>query len=244
MKTKIATFLIICMFSSNIWAQETEKKDSIKNFSLSMDLVTNYIWRGLALSDVPNLQPNIAYTTNNGVFSVGAFGSYALGSSYHSEVDLFTGLTLGKFSVQVWDYFTLNQVENNRYFNYKKDSTSHAFEGVLGFSGPESFPIQLTAGTFFYGNDKLDSINNDYSTYFEVAYPFKWKANNLSVFIGMTPTKGLYAKNFAVTNIGITNEREIKINDKFSIPIKGSIIVNPYLENIFFTLTISLEAND
>lgn len=244
MKTRLFALLFILITSIPSFSQESENKDSIQNFSLSADFVTNYIWRGLSYSDVPNIQPSISYTTNNGIFTLGAFGSYSL-ANYYSEVDLYASLSLGMFTFEVWDYFGMTDtLANNRFFDFKDESTGHALEAIVMFNGPESFPIQFTAGTFFYGNDKDFDGENYYSTYFELAYPFKWKRNNLTVFAGCTPKEGIYGSEFAFNNIGITNEREIRITDNFSIPIKGSIIINPHLENIYFNLAITLEAND
>lgn len=234
------------MFNNYSSAQESKDSSNTQNFTLSVDLVTNYIWRGLVYSDAPNLQPYLAFTNNKGNFSIGAWGSYSL-SDFYSEVDLFASYSVGNFTVAVWDYFVMGQaatIGNNRYFDYKNETTGHALEGMLTFNGPESFPIQLIASTFFYGADKDVAGDNYYSTYFEASYPFKWKANNLKFFIGMSPSEGLYVDDFAVNNIGITNTREIRVNDRFSIPISGSIIINPNRENIYFVLAINLSAND
>jgi hypothetical protein len=97
---------------------------------------------------------------------------------------------------------------------------------------------------FVYGADKNPEGDNYYSSYLELAYPFKWKSNNLTLFAGITPKEGLYASEFAMHNIGITHSREIKVNEIFSIPIKGSVVINPYLENIHFVLVVTLAAND
>jgi hypothetical protein len=243
MKSKFGILIIACLLSVNINAQEIEDQGTDQNFTLSVDLVSNYVWRGLVFSDAPNVQPYLDFTTKNGIFTLGAFGSYSL-SNYYSEVDLFASLNLGMFSFAIWDYFVMSDQPNNRFFDFKNESTGHALEGMVTFNGPESFPVMITAGMFFYGADKNPDGDNYYSSYIELAYPFKWKSNNLSVFAGITPKEGLYASEFAMHNIGITNEREIKINDKFSIPIKGSVIINPHLENIHFVLTITLAAND
>jgi hypothetical protein len=114
----------------------------------------------------------------------------------------------------------------------------------VSYSGPEKFPIELTWATFFYGNDVDLNGDNYYSSYFEASYPFKWKKNEIKVFAGITPWEGLYADKFAMNNLGITNSRNIKINENLSLPISGSIIFNPNKENIFFVLTIGLSAND
>ena len=248
MKTKLIILILLqCLFLISINAQENEpvvqSEESEQNFSLSADFVSNYTWRGLALSEAPNIQPTLTYTFPKIGLTLGSFGSYSFGDFY-SEVDLFASKTIGMFSIELWDYFLMDQVGNNRFFDFKNESTTHALEGILMFNGPENFPLKVTLGTFFYGADKDFNGDNNYSTYFEFAYPFKWKKNNLSVFMGGTPFEGLYANDFAINNIGITNEREIKINDHFSLPVSGSLIINPHLENIYLVLSISLEAND
>jgi hypothetical protein len=248
MKTKpIYLLFLFCIINLSAFAQEpevtSENESTGQNFALSADLVSSYVWRGQALSNYPNIQPAFSYTTNNGMFTLGSFSSYSF-SDFYGEVDLYASLNLGMFTFEAWDYFQMNDTIPNRFFDYSGDTTMHALEGSVIFNGPESFPIKATLATFLYGNDKDENGDNYYSTYFELAYPFKWKKNNLSVFIGATPNAGLYASDFAINNIGITNEREIKINDHFSIPISGSLIVNPDLQNIYLVLTISLAAND
>jgi len=248
---KSGSFIImflICLLSLNVFSQEENTTEigtegSGQNFTLSADLVSSYIWRGLNYSSSPNIQPYLAYTFDKANITVGSFGSYSLGSFY-SEVDLFASATFGMFTLEVWDYFNMYEVDNNHFFDFKNASTGHAMEGIIMVNGPESFPLKGTIGTFFYGNDKNNNGDNAYSTYFELAYPFKWKQNNLSVFIGGTPREGFYASDFAINNIGITNEREIKINDKFSLPVSGSLILNPFQEGIFLVFTVSLEANN
>jgi hypothetical protein len=242
MKTKFILFAIVSLLFAKLNAQENIQKPS-QNFTLSADLVSNYVWRGLVFSDAPNVQPYLAFSTNNGIFTMGTFGSYSL-AEYYSEVDVFASLNIGMFSFSVWDYFVMTGQTNNRFFNFNNETTGHAVEAAITFNGPESFPLLITSGMFVYGADKNPEGDNNYSSYIELAYPFKWKSNNLTLFAGITPKEGLYASEFAMHNIGITNSREIKVNEIFSIPIKGSVVINPYLENIHFVLAVTLAAND
>jgi hypothetical protein len=41
-------------------------------------------------------------------------------------------------------------------------------------------------------------------------------------------------------NAGITGYRTIDITNKFSIPVKASLIANPQAENLFFVLGITI----
>jgi hypothetical protein len=45
---------------------------------------------------------------------------------------------------------------------------------------------------------------------------------------------------FGISNIGIGTSKEIKITDSFSLPISGSIILNPSSEQLFVVVGISL----
>ncbi len=246
-KNLILLFVFItAIYWNSIVAQDDNKDKAAvetQNFSLGADFVSQYIWRGLQYSTSPNLQPYLSYTNDKGNFTIGSWASTSL-ADYYAEVDWYTSLNLGPLTVSLWDYFTMSQQENNNYFDYRKDSTAHAFEGTLSYSGPESFPIQLTWATFFYGYDYNSKGEQAYSSYFEAAYLFKWRANQIKVFAGITPWEGLYGTKFAMNNVGISNSRVININDKFSIPVTGSIIANPHQENIFFVLSIGLSAND
>ncbi len=73
-----------------------------------------------------------------------------------------------------------------------------------------------------------------------IAYNFSFGKNEGSAFIGATPSEGMYSDDFNVVNLGVTVSKELAITDKFSLPINGSFIVNPYTENVFFTFGISL----
>jgi hypothetical protein len=238
--------LLLALVQISISAQDEttqNKTENVQNFTLGADFVSQYVWRGLPYSTSPNIQPSLSYTNNKGNFTIGAWSSYSL-SDYYGEVDWFASLDLGPITISAWDYFTMTQQDKNYYFDYVKGTTNHALEGSITYTGPESFPIGLSWSTFFYGNDQNVDSNYYYSSYFEASYLFKWKANNIKVFAGITPWEGLYADEFAMNNLGITNTRNININDKLSIPISGSIIINPYKENIFFVLSIGLYAND
>jgi len=241
----LSVILIAGMQFSSIAQDEPTKNDAdnVQNFSLGADFVTQYVWRGLAYSQSPNIQPSLSYTNNKGNFTIGSWSSYSL-ADYYGEVDLFTSFDIGAFTISAWDYFTMTNQDKNYYFDYVKKTTNHAIEGSLAYNGPEKFPISLSWSTFLHGNDKDGNGEYYYSSYFEAGYLFKWKANNIKVFAGITPWEGLYADEFAMTNLGVTNTCYIKINENFNLPIYGSVIVNPYNESIYFVFSIGLYAND
>ncbi len=137
--------------------------------------------------------------------------------------------------------------------------TCHSLEATLQYKGPEKFPFSVMVGTFFYGNDKsaedtvftqsglVQSIRfkNRFSTYLELGYSFAIKDFNFDVFAGATPFSSVYSTpaydgGFAVVNTGITGYKIVKITDKFSLPLKASVIFNPQASQFHFVFGLTL----
>ena len=77
---------------------------------------------------------------------------------------------------------------------------------------------------------------NAEDTYLEAGYA----AGPVSLFVGAG--NGQYTKdaNFNLCNVGIKSGTAIKINDKFSIPITGALILNPSTEQFNIVVGITL----
>ena len=224
--------MVLFYFSKIINAQ-----DSINNkpspFDFSTDIVSAFIWRGVQISNVPNIQPQLTFTKGN--FELGCWGSQSINGDY-SELDINASYSKGLFSFTLSDYFVFTDYPDETYFNYSKNSTVHAYEGNITFSGTEKFPLSISASTFFYGNDVDTSGNNYYSTYVEATYPLKY----FDIILGATPAKGLYANGFGIVNTSLKVYHDIKISDHFSIPASFSIMANPYAERVFLSIGFTL----
>lgn len=111
-------------------------------------------------------------------------------------------------------------------------------EGTLAFEGTNAFPVSASVNYNFYGADP------DNSWYFELGYSGLHRQVNYDLFIGATPGKGIYmpdgSDGFNVVNVGATLTKQISITDHFSLPVSGSLVVNPQAENIFFVFGVSL----
>ncbi|MFA6924482.1 MAG: hypothetical protein WC223_09540, partial [Bacteroidales bacterium] len=88
---------------------------------------------------------------------------------------------------------------------------------------------------------KDTTLENYYSTYFELGYSFLCSKNDFDVFLGITPFPCAFGNAFGVVNIGISSRHDIKITDEFSLPVKASLVYNPQFENLFFVLGITLK---
>jgi len=246
----IFMFIMVFLFSqASLFAQEETAKEN--PFSVNVDLMSRYVWRGQDFGSAPSIQPGISYS-KWGV-TLGSWGAYTFNNvnSNIQELDLYVSYSfLDMFSVTVTDYFFPAEGVDYNYFDYKDQSTGHVFEGTIAFNGTENLPLSAFVATNFYGGDarRLDEDGNSgdiqYSTYAEVAYSF----NYLSLFMGFNLTtadtdmgeSGYYGDSFGVVNLGISASRDIKITDKFSLPLSASLITNPQKEKVFFVVGISL----
>lgn len=245
-------------FSQTEGTHQSEKQPSNPaQFGLGADLVSRYIWRGKDYGNSPAIQPNVSFSYAG--LKIGVWGSYAIVShepaGTYAEIDPYISYTWKWFTLGVTDYFFPNgntPNENNNYFNYKSETTGHTFEGCLTFTGPEKFPLTVYIGTHFYGADKGKHINggfepdttnstNNYSTYFEISYPFTVKGIGVKPFVGAIPFgSGWYGPYGGVVNAGFTLSKSIKITDKYELPVFTSLIANPQAQNLFLVFGISL----
>jgi hypothetical protein len=229
---KMFVLLMTVLISVSIYAQEEEKSSP---FSLGADVVSSYVWRGSKIGTGPNIQPWLKFST--GGFTLGAWGS----SSFHfdtdvAEMDLYTsyafgfGLTLG-----VTDYY----YQSTPYFQFQGDTSSHAFEINAAYT-IKSFSIAANYVINDASNGGPANKPGGGDMYFEAAYAFK----NFGVFVGAgngwhTTYKDNGDDIFAVCNIGIKAAKELKITDKFSLPITGALSVNPNREQLNLVVGIS-----
>jgi len=212
------------------------------SFSFTADLVSSYVWRGIAQEGSkggsPNFQPSLTYTI--GKLSLGAWGSGSF-SGKVKEVDLSATYAFNDvFSVGITDY---NWNFTKSYFNYNNDSTDHIFEASLNYAGVKSFPLSISLNTMFLGDDKKIStsgtVENEYSTYVELGYPL---ADNTKLFLGASvfDSPGLYtvgkSQGFSVINVGLKTSKNIKFSESFSLPVYGVLGFNPQAETAYFVV--------
>ncbi len=240
--------MIIGLVNISVNAQS---EGSTSSFKVTADLVSSYVWRGsIATGNLtPNFQPTLAYTSKK--FEIGIWGSTDFVGDY-KEFDPYITLTPGHLKFGLTDYnFNFSQAN---YFNYKNSETGHRFEGTVGFTGTDAFPVSITWNTMFYGFDKKidDSTKQAFSTYIELGY----SKGVASLFFGFTPWSGYYnnygvtnfdsgasKKTFSIVNIGCTLTKALKITDTFSLPLKATLVINPsasYSRNDFVHLVFGI----
>ncbi len=273
MRKNLSLLFVLLLFlwpGHKLQAQEGHQvlaETSPSHLFLGADLVSRYVWRGMMLGgNSPAIQPYFTYDYKG--FEAGVWSSFTLsGNNYSQEVDLHLSQTFAKgmFTVTLTDYFFPSDTGSYNYFDYRNQNTGHILEGTLAFNGTDKFPLTFLVATNFFGADAA-RIERDpaspqfnrktgiqYSTYFELGYPFTVKGADINAFIGFnatTPRKadeatgyigesGFYGTGFGVVNLGFTASKAVSLTKKYALPLSVSMMTNPQSGKIFFVFGIS-----
>ena len=207
--------------------------------TISGDIVSSYIWRGQDLGNV-SLQPTLGIGYKG--FSLSAWGSLGLSDPADTkEFDLTLGYTIGGLNIGITDYwFNAGLDPENRYFKYDAHGTNHVFEANIGYD------FGLASVQWFTNIAGNDGVNKDgkraYSSYVEVAVPFKVATVDWTATAGAVPyaTDFYGTTGFAVTNVSLRADKEIKVTDSFSIPVFGQVTGNPCSQKAYLVFGITL----
>lgn len=211
--------LFIVLFSTQF------KPAQAQEITAGADLYSTYVWRGVAYSG-PSLQPYVELSS--GGFAIGAWGSQ--GYDGFQEMDLYTGYSFDfGLSVGVTDYYypdptPFTPPESAPFF----DEASHAFELNGGYTSGD---LSLSANYIFAGDG---SAGDD--VYFEVGYA----AGGANLFIGGGDGWHSTDGDFNIVNIGVGTTKEIEVTESLTIPLSGSVILNPDTEQLYIVVGLSL----
>ncbi len=219
--------------ATNIYAQ-----DKVET-TVAADIVNQYIWRGQDLGNV-SLQPTLGVAYKG--FSLSAWGSVGLTDAKDTkEFDLTLGYATGGFNIGITDYwFNTGLDPMNRYFKYDAHATNHVFEANVGYD------FGLASIQWFSNFGGNDGTNKDgkraYSSYVELAAPFKLVTADWTASVGVVPfATSFYGTNgFAVTNISLRASKDIAITDKFSIPVFAGICANPCAQKAYLIVGFTI----
>jgi len=205
-------------------------------FSLGVDLVSAYVWRGTKFSG-PSIQPSLEYGI--GGFAIGAWGSFStMSSNVDDSGKLITFNELDTYASYTFDFglgfgLTDYYYQGTRAFDFADTTGSHALEANLnytvgGFSASANYVLNDThaGGPGSKGGDM----------YYQLGYSFKF----FEIFVGAGDGWHTSDGDFNVCNVGLGVTKEIKITEKYSLPIFGQLIVNPEKAEYDLVFGISL----
>lgn len=212
--------------------------------SLGADVVSGYVWRGQDLGNAA-IQPSASVSYKG--FSLGVWGSYGIVDSDDTkELDFTASWSSGGFTVSVTDYWFSGIEGCDRYFLYDAHRTAHVFEANVGYDFGK---CSVNWYTNFAGSDYRPDGKRAYSSYIEVAAPFKLGGLQWRAAVGAVPFKssstycdaaGNPVDGFAVTNVTLGVNHDIKITEHFSLPVFASVTANPNSQKMYLTFGLSL----
>jgi hypothetical protein len=213
-KSLVLMLMVLVTLTMTVMAQET--KSSV---TATADFVSSYIWRGSKFGNGPAIEPTVKFTS--GGFTVGAWGNYCFSDNEADETDFFASINFGKVNLGLSKYYFVGTSF------FKTDN--HAFE-VNGGLSLGNFSLSAN----YILNEAAGAKGGD--TYIEASLT----AGNVNIFAGAgngwyTPTS-----NFNLCNVGLKVSRNIAITDRFTLPISGSLILNPATEQLFLVAAFTL----
>ncbi len=215
--TILTVLLLLTTVCPSLKAQE---------WDVGLDIYSSYIWRGSKFGSGPAFQPSVEFSTNR--FAMGAWGSVSSSADEAAEMDVYLSYDFNfGISFGLTDYY----YPGTNYFDYSTETGAHAFELNLGY---ETCGLSLAANYFLNEAGGAGTVGND--IYFEIEYGFK----NVSIFAGAGDGWHTPSGKFGLVNLGIGTSKEIKITDLFSLPLSGSVILNPTTEQFYVVVGISL----
>jgi hypothetical protein len=238
-KVVLSVFIAALSPVGDMYAQESGKVE----VNLSGDLVSSYVWRGFKQAGA-SVQPSLSIGYKG--LSLSGWASTDMGGNGNKEVDFSLGYTVGGLNILLTDYWW-NGEGVNRYFSCPDDGNpGHLLEAGLSYALPGSFPLSLAWNTFLLGEgNKKTNGDNSFSTYVEVAYPFRIKDVDFTASAGFLPWEsavyGPDMDGFKCTSVQLGASREVKINERFSLPVFAQIIANPAVEDIHFVFGVTIK---
>ena len=224
LKKTILVFIAVVSLST-MNAQEKESKSS---FDIGLDYASRYVWRGLEFSDSPALQPYVEYASGN--FTMGLWASYETGGQVvGQEFDFYASYAIGAISIGFTDYAFPVDGASDGYFMMK----NHIGEATLSFDGVESFPLTLMVGANIYNDDEN-------SIYTELGIPFSIGGMEMGAFLGAGNEIYSTDGDFALTNVGFSASKDVKITDAYSLGVSASAIFNPDTDDAYLVFVLSL----
>lgn len=199
-------------------------------WSGGLDIMSQYIWRGIVFDDGVNLQPYAMY--NVGGLELGTSASISLKNTFN-EFSFWTSYTHSFESTDVTfylgDFYYLSQ--GSRFFNFdgvKNDEAQgeHSLEAYIELSSAE-FPFSI----FFSGviwNDPDRSLYTQAS--YRTTLPGELDAIfNFGASLGRS-RDWYYTQKSGLVNVSMELSKSLSITPGYAMSIYGQTFFNPYNE--------------
>ena len=250
-------FLLLALMTITLLPASAQEADNENDFHAyaGADLVSRYMWRGTDMAGI-SIQPKLGISWQGLSLDLGS--NIGFSKEDIQDLDLTLMYSRWGFNIGVIDYWTKDVDEENRYFYYDAYGP-HQFEANLGYTCKY---FSLQAYTMFAGNDFKVNGKRAYSTYIELAVPFRAAGLDWDARVGISPMESagvggtrivhslftdfeiednsyMYGEGFncSMASIRATKTLEFK---KFQIPVFAEIHTNPYLQKAYLLAGIGI----
>ena len=130
------------LFAMGLVAVATTHAQNTIESTVSADVVSKYVWRGLELGDVA-VQPTLGVGYKG--LSLTAWGSYGLSNKDDvKEFDLTLGYTIGGLNIGITDYWFSEGLDPDaRYFKFDAHGTNLSLRATKDIRVTDSFSIPI-----------------------------------------------------------------------------------------------------
>ncbi len=208
--------------------------------SVGADAVSRYIWRGTDFGESFSIQPALSVSIAG--FGIGSWASYAMNpqSAGVNEHDLWASYTFttessGSLSLGVTDYY-FPAPGGAGFFDFDGDGAgAHWIEPFASYTGPDAFPITVLGAAFVH-NDP------DKSVYVQASYPVQVDGAEFGLTLGAVGGESAFygTGGFSIVNVGLGASKAIQLNERVSLPVSVSYILNPDSERTFLVFGVGV----
>ncbi|MFV0378908.1 MAG: hypothetical protein ACK5JD_16580 [Mangrovibacterium sp.] len=214
----LLVFGLATFFALNVQAQE----ETNSPWSTGLDIYSSYIWRGLKFGNGVAFQPSVKY--EKGGFTFGGWGSASSSDWEAFEADLFAGYSFGAVSVNLTDYYFGGDWTNFGGMHYLEPAVNVGLE-KFSFMG---------AYMFLPETDDKD-FGEEGDVYLEASYTFP----NVTLTLGAGDGQYVRHGDFNICNIKLSTSKDVKITDSWTLPVSGSVTLNPSTGGFFVAAGLS-----
>ena len=230
------------------WLDEHPKRLGL-TYGADINLVANYIWRGLYVGG-----PSVQASANVGYGGLFVDMWWNVGSTdwafqgFLPEVDISVGFSRWGFRLFV---IHMCYFDGTGLFDFKQAAPGqpgNTTELRAGYKVSSKLPLSILWCTRFTSRDGYlledGSVKRAWSSYLELGYDFALPYDmTLSARLGMTPWKSLYTGyqgDFAVNNIALTLRKDWSLSAHCGLHLSADLMLNPWRisrENIRWSAT-------
>lgn len=232
MKRKIVTISLSLLLSSILVLPSFAQEEEESVWSTGFDIYTSYIWRGAKFGSGPAFQPFVDATI--GGFSIGAWGSVNSSWNESLEMDLYVSYSFGPVSLTLTDYYfgdDWTEMDMTHYIEPMVGIEAGGFSATLAYMFLPAVDDDPETPT----EDESADFGEEGDLYLEAAYSF----GSVDLALGLGDGQYTDDGDFNVCNITIGTSKEVEISEKFTLPVSGSVTLNPSTGGFFITAGVS-----